>query len=163
MGNLTWRTKAGAVTLFALFALAAGALFDASDTRAQPPVKKKVPGPVPVVDVRGLMMLFNKPLYQHLKEDIAEKPADKKAWLNLEERGLQLAEVANLIALRKVKPPHEEWLELALNLQRAGLALAKAANAQDWNLTVQSYRGLIQRCNDCHRIRAPDKAPTLQP
>jgi hypothetical protein len=131
---------------------------------AQPaPVALQPMPPAPVVDVPGLMRLFNKPLYIGLKEKMARQPANKEQWDDLMARGLQAAEVANLVAIRKVEGPREPVLQGAAELQRAGVALADAAKAQQWDETQQAYRGLVQRCNNCHQALAPDKAPQLKP
>jgi hypothetical protein len=119
--------------------------------------------PAPVVEARVLMNLFNKPLYTHLKSEMSQQPADDEGWKTLEQRGLQAAEVANLVALRPARPPQDQWLQASANLQAAGVALAEAAKAKDWEKTRQAYEGLIQRCNACHQARAPQKAPMLEP
>ena len=109
------------------------------------------------------MRLFNKQVYEYLQPEMEEQPSDEEGWKTIEERGLQTAEVANLVALRPVQPPIEQWLQAAGNLQAAGIALAEAAKTRDWQKTTQAYQGLIQRCNDCHQARAPGKAPVIKP
>jgi hypothetical protein len=109
------------------------------------------------------MRLFNKPLYTYLQKAMAQEPASAEEWPTIQERGLQAAEVANLVAMRPAKPPQDQWLAGALNLQQAGLALARAAESKDWDATTQAYAGLIQQCNNCHKARAPEKAPMLKP
>jgi hypothetical protein len=157
------------VTVVALLGLAVIA-WNVEQSRAQLPpgarikvAAKPASGPVPVVEAGDLMRLFNKPLYTHLKEAMEGEPNSKEAWSTIRERGLQTAEVANLVAMRRVKPPQDAWLEGALNLQQAGLALAKAAEARDWDATTRAYTGLINQCNNCHEARAPGKAPMLKP
>ena len=119
--------------------------------------------PTPVLDVPGLMQLFNKPIYMGLKEKMAQQPTNEEQWKDLMGRGLQAAEIANLVAIRKVEGPIEPLLQGAADLQRAGMALADAAKSQQWDATVQAYRGLVQRCNNCHQALAPDEAPQLKP
>jgi hypothetical protein len=126
-------------------------------------VTKAPSGPAPVVEAGDLMRLFNKPLYTHLKEAMEREPNSKEGWDTIHERGLQAAEVANLVAMRRAKPPQDQWLEGALNLQQAGLTLAKAAEARDWGATERAYVALINQCNGCHEARAPGKAPMLKP
>jgi hypothetical protein len=132
--------------------------------QAQPaPGGPQAPPPVPVVEVPVLMQLFNKPLYTGLKQEMAQQPANEAQWKNLAARGLQAAEIANLVALRKGEGPDDPILRGATELQRAGIALADAAKGQQWEATVQAYQGLVQRCNNCHQALAPDKAPQLKP
>ena len=153
-----------------LVGLVALGVYPQDNSHAQVPpggkIKAKVkdaPGPAPVVEAGDLMRLFNKPLYTYLKEAMAREPGNDDAWLTIEERGLQAAEVANLVAMRRAKPPQDQWLEGAFNLQQAGLTLAKAAKAKDWEATKGAYVSLIEQCNNCHKARAPDKAPMLRP
>jgi hypothetical protein len=108
------------------------------------------------------MRLFNKPLYTNVKKLMAGEPAGEEGWAMIEGGGLQAAEVANLVAIREAAS-NEQWYALSSGLQQAGLALAGAAKARDWNATVQAYQGLLQRCNACHQANAPDKAPVLEP
>jgi hypothetical protein len=159
------KRKAVPAVILCLFALAAPAPLHGPDAGAQaPPDAAKPPAPpVWVVSTGRLMELFNKPLYTQLKAEMAARPAGDGAWATLEARGFQAAEVANLIALRPAEPPQEKWVQLAANLQSAGVALANAARAKDWDGTTRAYAALLQRCNDCHLARAPGKAPVLQP
>jgi hypothetical protein len=121
------------------------------------------PIPAPVVEVGALMKLFNRPLYAHLKPEMEKQPADDKVWTTIEERGLQAAEVANLVAMRQTRVPKDQWNQASGNLQQAGLALAQAAKTKNWDATTKAYHTLVQRCNDCHQAAAPGKAPVLKP
>lgn len=189
MNDVAGKARGAIAASCCLLALAAIATLLASGGQAQPPatfpapprdaVAAQPPGaaqaqppraaqsarrmPAPVVEAHDLMNLFNKPLYTHLKSDMAQQPADEEGWKTLEQRGLQAAEVANLVALRPAKPPQQEWLQGSANLQAAGIALAEAAKSKDWEKTVQAYQGLVQRCNACHQARAPETAPKLEP
>jgi hypothetical protein len=156
-----------------LAAVAVGAAFFDGESTAQVVVEQSPvqaapapPRPLPPaagVDVPGLMRLFNKPLYVSLKETMVQQPADQKGWDDLRARGLQSAEIANLIALRPVEPQRAAWVQGAAEMQRAGIAFADAAKARQWDAARQAYAGLVQSCNNCHKARAPDKAPQLKP
>ena len=120
--------------------------------------------PAPVVGIHELMELFNEPLYELLKEEMQRKPSDNKGWNTIRDRGLQAAEVINLVAIRKVGREHQQdWPELNRTAQQAGLDLAHAAAAKDWPKTQAAYQALIKNCNDCHEKVAPDHAPILEP
>jgi hypothetical protein len=119
--------------------------------------------PAPVVDVPGLMRLFNGPLYKSLKKNMAQEPADDQQWSDVEANGLQAAEIANLVALRRVPDAQEKVVHGAAELQRAGTALADAAKAKQWSAAQQAYRGVVQACNNCHQTLAPGDAPQLRP
>jgi hypothetical protein len=120
--------------------------------------------PQPIVDTHDLMELFNKPLYQYLKEAMNQEPADEKGWKTIEERGLQTAEVMNLVAIRELSGTSaEDWQRHVRTGQQAGLQLAKVAKTRNWNQTQEAYRGVIRNCNDCHQQVAPEEAPQIQP
>jgi hypothetical protein len=130
---------------------------------AQPAPTAQGQPPGPVVDVPGLMRLFNGPLYKSMKKNMAQQPADDQQWSDIEANGLQAAEIANLVALRRVPDAQAEVLRGAAELQRAGTALADAATAHQWNAAQQAYRGVVQACNNCHQALAPGAAPQLRP
>jgi hypothetical protein len=120
--------------------------------------------PQPIVDTHQLMELFNKPLYQHLKEAMQQQPANDAGWQTLEERGLQAAEVMNLVAIREREESEQaQWQRGVQTAQQAGLQLTEAAKSRDWEQTRTAYQGLIRNCNECHRQIAPDHAPQIQP
>lgn len=148
-------------SLMAVASLAVAAvLLSSIATEAQPTQSADSVPPQPVVDTHHLMSLFNRPLYQRLKDEMQQQPADEKAWATLSDRGLQAAEVANLVAMRK---DQQQWRRLAGDLQTAGVQLSKAAKSQDWQATQSAYRSVVQRCNACHSTVAPDHAPQLSP
>jgi hypothetical protein len=109
------------------------------------------------------MRLFNGPLYKSMKKNMARQPADEQQWSDIEANGLQAAEIANLVALRRVPDAQAQVLRGAEELQRAGTALADAAKAHQWNAAQQAYRGVVQACNNCHQTLAPGDAPQLRP
>jgi hypothetical protein len=118
------------------------------------------PLPHPVVDAHQLMSLFNRPLFVLLKGTMQKSEEDQQYWNTVNERGLQAAEVANLVAMRRDNP---QWHQHAASLQQAGIRLAEAAKNQDSAQTKEAYQGLIARCNACHQAFAPGHAPQLQP
>jgi hypothetical protein len=120
--------------------------------------------PQPIVDTHQLMELFNKPLYQHLKQAMQQQPADDEGWDTIEERGLQAAEVMNLVAIReRDEAEQSKWQRHVQTAQQAGLKLTEAAKSRDWEQTQAAYQGLIRNCNTCHQQIAPDHAPQIQP
>jgi hypothetical protein len=162
----------GAIAMSVVALLVSGTFLDGQST-AQVVVEPVPPRPgaagpqalppMPVVDVPDLMRLFNKPLYMSLKEKMMQQPANQAEWDDLTAKGLQAAEIANLVALREVDPGREAWIQGAAGLQRAGVAFADASKTGEWNATRQAYVGLLQTCNQCHQARAPQEAPQLKP
>jgi hypothetical protein len=119
--------------------------------------------PTPVVDTHHLMELFNRPLYEFLKKSVAQRPSGKEGWEEISNRGLQVAEVANLVALREREAARDQWVEMSGNLQRSGVRLSEAASSGNWAATRQAYQDVVNQCNSCHQAISPDKAPQLQP
>ncbi len=121
--------------------------------------------PTPVVQDEELMEIFYAPLYESLKAEMAQPPADKRAWYSLGRRGREVAELANLTAIRTVNPHLKDlaakWPSLAAGSHRAGLELAAAAEAKDWPKAQAAYRSVIANCNACHEARSAASPFTL--
>jgi hypothetical protein len=118
--------------------------------------------PKPILDAHHLMELFNRPVYEYLRKSVAKQPTEDKGWTEISNRGLQVAEVANLVAIRPRGHSNPEWQEHAASLQQAGVELSEAAKAHDWTATTSAYRQVIGQCNSCHQAKAPEKAPQLE-
>jgi len=147
-----------ALSLLLLESFAVGTLLS-----AQPPAKAPPPpgGPAalrPILKTGELMAQFNGPRYKALKGALAAKDADPKA---IEITALEVADIANLIAIRRPPPgAAREWEQLALGVQQAALGLADAAKGGQ-NVGAAAG-GLIQACNRCHQRFAPEDAPMLK-
>src|SRR5690348_9910593 len=64
--------------------------------------------PEPVVDNGEFMDLFLKSTYGELQDAMAKPPADRKAWANIYQKAIRLAEMQNLLFFRnrdEVKDP----------------------------------------------------------
>lgn len=132
-------------------------------TRDQTPDAKPTL-PHPVLDVQGLMRTFNGPVYKRLHATMQQPPASDKQWNDIQYDALQIAEIANLIAIRKVPDKIVPTvMQHATELQKAGIALDEAAHSHNEQATQQSYRHVIETCNACHKALAPDKAPEVKP
>jgi hypothetical protein len=120
--------------------------------------------PHPVVGTHELMELFGEPLYDFLKAEVDKtETRDAKGWNALRDRGLQTAEVANLIALRQQEENRAKWIEHCAAMQQAGLKLAEVAKAKNTEQIRPAYLGIIQSCNACHKDFDPDHAPEIEP
>ena len=120
--------------------------------------------PRPVVNAHVLMERFHEPLYEQLHTALQQQPADRNAWRAVEQNAIRLAEVANLTAIREVKPEQrEEWLRLSGENQQSALDLAAAAKRMNIESTRVAWRSVIESCNACHGNFDPEHAPTLEP
>src|SRR5688500_1629403 len=54
----------------------------------QPAATAQGQPPTPVVDVPGLMRLFNGPLFKSMKKSMAQQPANEQQWSDIEANGL---------------------------------------------------------------------------
>ena len=126
--------------------------------------------PEPVVDNGEFMDLFLKSTYGELQEAMAKPPADRKAWANIYQKAIRLAEMQNLLFFRnrdEVKDPR--WGTATADTRRAAAELANAALIGLRNLQKADYEGvrkkyvaLAESCNVCHKTFARD-APTIKP
>ena len=148
-------------------ALAAGLVIGLQGRAGDEPAKGERPAkadlPTPVVDTHHLMELFNQPLYRSLREQLATAPTGADEWKKVQADARRVAEVANLIAIRKKAAEHKDWKQHAARVQQAGRELAAAAEKREYPAARLAYIGLVQSCNACHKAAAPDHAPTLEP
>lgn len=123
---------------------------------------RELPGPI--VNTHHLMDLFNKPLYQFLREEMQKELGEQTNWDTIADRGLQVAEVMNLVAIRERQEGQTQaWMKHVRQVQQAGLQLAEMAKQQDADQTRAAYQAVIRGCNDCHQTFAPEHAPQLRP
>jgi len=126
--------------------------------------------PEPVVDNGEFMDLFLKSTYAELQDAMVKPPADRKAWANIYQKAIRLAEMQNLLFFRnrdEVKDPR--WGAATAETRQAAADLANAAlfglrNVQkaDYEGVRKKYVTLAQTCNVCHKTFARD-APTIKP
>ncbi len=158
-----WAALALAIPALALFLVAGFA----AEKEQHAKIPKKAPSnrPTAIMGIHELMELFNEPLYDLAKKEVDKgKPSGDEGWETLRNRGLQAAEVANLVAIRPMGEEHrKQWSELTRDVQQAGLDLAHAAEAKDWDKSQDAWRMLIQNCNRCHTTLGSDHAPMLKP
>lgn len=120
--------------------------------------------PAPVVDTHHLMELFNQPFYRKLKQGVQNEPSGEKQWKLINETGLQLAEVANLIVLREqAEGQEEQWNARAADVQQSAIQVAQSAEQRDYPQTRAAYQRLVQNCNACHQTLGGEHAPQLKP
>jgi hypothetical protein len=147
-----------------LWIVLAGGLLAAAFLPAQEQKKPAAKPPHPVVDAHELMELFGEPIQEHLKSEVDKAGArDGKGWSTLGDRGLQVAEFANLIALREQTENRAKWIDQCAQLQQAGLQLAETAKAKNAEQIRPAYLAIIKSCNDCHSDFDPDHAPQIEP
>lgn len=152
------RRRLLALSLLLVGSFGVGALLSAQPP-GQPPARPGAPAALrPIMKTGEIMAQFNGPRYKLLKQALAAKDPDPKA---IRMTALEVAEIANLVAIRK--PPagaEREWEQGAFGVQQAALGLADAAKGGQNVGTAAT--GLIQACNKCHQRFAPDDAPMLK-
>ncbi|SRR6056297_3011496 len=119
--------------------------------------------PTPILNTHDLMEAFNQPYYRSLKQEMSEEAQTEKKWESIAQRGLQAAEIANLVAIRDTDHDEKKWRQYSVDLQEAGKRLSQAAKSRDFAATSEAYRGLLQSCNQCHTELAGPHAPRIQP
>ena len=152
-----------------LIALSAAVLYGLVCYAAEEPAAKAPAKlPEPVARTGHLMVIFYRPYYARLKAAMAAEPTDARAWRRFGLYGEEAAELANLLALRKVaEPDRPKWDGLVREAWQAGVGLQKAIDAKDWPATQAAYRGIIENCNACHKAFPPPNfgsaPPQLEP
>lgn len=163
---LFWTTSAAAVALVAVTGTQLLGQADRDEQHRQEGHQHTMPAdlPGPIVNTHELMDLFNKPLYQFLRKEMQKDLGEETEWDTIADRGLQAAEVMNLVAIRERKEGQEQaWRRMVRGTQEAALGLSEAAKQHDAEHTRKAYQSLLQNCNACHQTVAPNQAPQLQP
>jgi len=101
-------------------------------------------------DVHEFMEYAFEPTFAQLKEALAQKPADRKAWMPVKASALLLAENGNLLMLRPPEEETNEWNRLSAELRDSGGELYAAAKTRDYPTTRQKYVNFVHKCNACH-------------
>jgi hypothetical protein len=101
-------------------------------------------------DIHEFMEYVNQPVYQRLKSNLSQEPADNAAWTTIKSDALILAETGNLLMLRAPNENQNAWLEHSVSLREAGQEMYQAAKKKDYQATSTEWMGLLQQCNSCH-------------
>jgi hypothetical protein len=119
--------------------------------------------PRPAMATYDLMDLMNEPLYEQLHDLMQQSPSEHR-WKAVEQNGLRFAEIANLIAIRKMATEDpSKWAQFSQDLWQAGNDLSQAARQHNAQAMNGSYSALIKSCNNCHHQLAPGYSPTIKP
>ena len=97
------------------------------------------------------------PPYKRLRELLAAEPAETRAWKAVKSDSLILAEAENLLLLRLPAEGANAWSRDAVATRDSGSQLYQAARAKDYPSARQSYLGMLDRCNTCHKHFAEGK------
>jgi hypothetical protein len=102
-------------------------------------------------NMHEFMEYFFEPAYLRLKDSMATKEKDKKAWKGIKADALVLAEGANLLLERTNEKNPEAWGAFAFAVREAGSQLYQAAKKKDEAVAVSAYQTMITKCNACHK------------
>jgi len=118
----------------------------------------------PIADTHHLMELFNEPLYEYLKKGLEQQPADDRAWTGVAQNATRVAEITNLVMIRKRGEDQPKvWRTKATTVRQVALDLQQQAENQNLEASREAFRQLVQSCNDCHSTFARGHAPQLKP
>jgi len=142
-----------ALTSFAALAfVAVGGLFVFSGSAELAAQQTSSPGmqQVPVEeDMHEFMEYINQPSYKRLKREMA-KSDDELKWGAIKAEALTLAEVGNLLMIRKPDEDAGDWARHAVTVRENGRKLYVSAKAKQVDGVRASYREMIKNCNQCH-------------
>ncbi len=117
-----------------------------------------------VLDNTELMEQMFAPAYAELTRAMGHKPADRKAWRTVLDPSRRLAELTNLLPMRRGKDfmAKPEWTSSTDASRKALLAIGDAVKQMNYELTRKRYEAAVESCNACHK-QFDKEAPILKP
>ncbi|QDT36809.1 cytochrome c [Stratiformator vulcanicus] len=100
-------------------------------------------------DMHEFMEYINQPSFKRLKKEMA-KADDGLKWGAIKSEALTLAEVGNLLMIRKPSNDADDWAQHAVTVRENGRKLYVSAKAKQVDGVRASYREMIKNCNQCH-------------
>ena len=81
----------------------------------------------------------------------AEAPTTSKAWLEVHDQALMLAESGNLLMLGSRARDRDQWMKMSRALVDAAVAAAAAAEKKDARALEATTDSITVACMECHR------------
>ncbi len=128
--------------------------------QSQPGAGKAKPTPKlePAAETKLLMEGLASANMRGLAKLLHDKPTDAEAWGFARGQALLIAETGNLLIMRppKTQSSQDAWLGYAVDLRDAGVTLARATAAKDYQKARTGLAGIANVCNRCHQaFRVP--------
>ena len=111
----------------------------------------------PVDNMHHFMEYVYEPGYKGLKQVLAKKPEDRKAWKAFKNHALVIAESCALLAERgpEEAKKNQQWVKITHGVYQDAKALYKSAGKYDE--AMKHYGVMIEKCNQCHKEFADGK------
>jgi hypothetical protein len=118
-----------------------------------------------VADTKLLMEGINQSNYRGLERLLQQKPGDEETWRFVRGQAMLVAESGNLLMLR---PPRsggqEDWMRRSTELRDSAAALARLAEARDYDRSRAALGEVANACNRCHQtFRVPTRIGPARP
>lgn len=109
-----------------------------------------------IVNTAEIMKLMMDPMFEQLKDAIAEPPEGRKAWRQLYITSFNLAEMNNLLFSREPEKKKEyigtdHWVEESLEAVELLTTLAESVKDQsEYDVLKKNFIAVLNNCNQCH-------------
>jgi len=109
-----------------------------------------------IINTAELMKLMMDPMFEQLKDAIAEPPEGRKAWRQLYITTFNLAEMNNLLFSREPEKKKEyigtdHWVEESIEAVELLTTLAVSVREQsEYDVLKKNFNAVLKNCNQCH-------------
>ncbi len=109
-----------------------------------------------IINTAELMKLMMDPMFEQLKDAIAEPPEGRKAWRQLYITTFNLAEMNNLLFSREPEKKKEYigtdlWVEESIEAVELLTTLAVSVREQsEYDVLKKNFNAVLKNCNQCH-------------
>jgi len=109
-----------------------------------------------IINTAELMKLMMAPMFEQLKDAIAEPPEGRKAWRQLYITTFNLAEMNNLLFSREPEKKKEYigtdlWVEESIEAVELLTTLAVSVREQsEYDVLKKNFNAVLKNCNQCH-------------
>lgn len=157
MRKLIWRS--GLMTIAVALSLAGGymATVHAQDAAAPQPALE------PILNSHQLMEAFFEKVHESLSDTMKAEPQDARGWKTIRSGANSIAELSNLVLIRKEYDDLKTWYDMTTAMKSIALELAKAAEEKNFATASDRYKALVESCNACHKKFEPETGPVIEP
>ncbi|MFA6241646.1 MAG: hypothetical protein WC655_12000 [Candidatus Hydrogenedentales bacterium] len=150
--------RSGLVAIAVAFSIAGGYAVSgvhAQEAAAQPALE-------PVMKTGPMMEAFFEDIQKGLSAGMKAEPQDAKGWKAIKNHANSLAELANLVMIRKEYDDLKTWYDFTTTMKTTALEVAKSAEEKNFAQATDRYKVLIESCNACHKKFEPETGPVIE-
>lgn len=127
--------------------------------------RKAITGPTQVMETKELMKIMMDPLWEDLRDEVAEEPTTRRDWRFMYITVFSLAETQNLLFSREGADYSgtDEWNSLSGEALAATIDLCESVRDKDFELILKNKDRVMNSCNKCHERFEAEEAPKIEP